>query len=411
MRQHPIAPTRLTDDLGWSRRGRRALRGACLAVLALLGGAGCASGSGGVIAAGGACGPAPGTAAVSALPPRLEAVSAAPGTRQAWAVGERFVAAGPNVDYLLHFSGLTWSTAVTFRPGIALNGVSAASGSAAWVWGYDVPGKSIASERPFQALVSGGAVHQVRTASLSSVDVWAMASDGAADTWLTGGARDQRGRFIGAVAARWNGTSWQREPAPARLSQATSLSTSGPSDTWAAAKGTGARQWLVRWNGAAWSTAYTPPASLSRAESLPGGMSVATSPGHAWVVYNEEVLMDPESGRPIPPRPVSAYFDGGTWRVAAVPRAFASLTDVTMSGTDAWAIGDASSPRLLHSHQGSGWCVQSLPRPLHAACSPRQIVGVSSASPTYVIAVTASTPVGSRCSVAYVYDGHRWRPV
>src|SRR5258708_14969951 len=121
--------------------------------------------------------------------------------------------------------------------------------------------------------------------------------------------------------------------------------------------------------------------------------------------------MDPESGRPIPPRPVSAYFDGGTWRVAAVPRAFASLTDVTMSGTDAWAIGDASSPRLLHSHQGSGWCVQSLPRPLDAACSPRQIVGVSSASPTYVIAVTASTSVGSRCSVAYVYDGHRWRPV
>jgi hypothetical protein len=389
--------------MGWAGRGRGALWVACLAGLALPGAAGCAPGSSGTVAAR-VCSSAPGTAAAGGLPPQLMSVSAAPGTRQAWALGQFVMPARGLVFYLVHFSGLYWAKAVTFAPEFQLDGVSAVSGNVAWLWGSDQPA-GLASLRPLLALVSGGVVRQVHQAFLKNVYIWGLASDGAADAWLVGGARDRHGRFEGVVAARWDGTSWHQVPAPAGVAGSasdglTSLSISGRSDAWVVSRPVPVKPRLLHWDGVTWSRSYAPPASLSRSGSVPSGMSVASSPGHAWVVYGDGVDNSGSNGPAgPPPRPFSAYFDGSTWRRYVVPTGFSSLTGVTMAGGDAWAAGKLhnDNPEILYSHLGSGWCVQPLPRP---RCNPVSS-SISAASPTYVIAV-------SPC-YAYVYTGHRWR--
>jgi len=203
-------------------------------------------------------------------------VSAAPGTRQAWALGQFVMPAQGLVFYLVHFSGLYWAKGVTFAPEFQLDGVSAVSGNVAWLWGYDQPGADFTSDMPFLARMSDGVVRQVHQAFLKNVYVWALASDGAAEAWLVGGARDRHGRFEGVVAARWDGTSWHQVPAPAGVAGSASdglmsLSISGRSDAWVVSRPVPVKPRLLHWDGMTWSRSYTPPASLSRSGSVPSG--------------------------------------------------------------------------------------------------------------------------------------------
>ncbi len=82
------------------------------------------------------------------------------------------------------------------------------------------------------------------------------------------------------------------------------------------------------------------------------------------------------------------------------------LAGVAMSGGDAWAISAYQNVGgILFSRLGSDWRVQALPHGRHRACIP---TSVSAGSPSYVIAVTASSSGQCRLSYAYVCDGHRW---
>jgi len=243
----------------------------------LLAAAGCAPSTAGAQPVPGApCGSAAGPSAGSALPFGLIDVSAVPATRQAWALAEhpagRFTPPKRG-NYLLHFSGLNWTKVVTFRRDIEVKGVSAVSATAAWVWGDE--GRAGHSSRPFLALVSDGAARQMRTPLLSDVYVSSIASDGTADTWLAG-SRYRNRRFLGEVVARWDGTSWYRVAAPAGARAVWPQSTSGSSDAWAVVtRGFAVNPWLVHWDGASWSSAYRPPASLAREGRVPMDMSAA----------------------------------------------------------------------------------------------------------------------------------------
>jgi hypothetical protein len=395
--------------VGWSRRERGARSGAWVAVLALLGTAGCGPGSPGAAGSASGCGSAPRATAARPLPFSLIDVSAVPGARQAWVLAGRYSDSFAAGNYLLHFSGRNWAKVATFRRGVHLKGVSAVSGSAAWVWGDEGRGDYWPSFRPYLALVSGGVVRPVRAAWLSGVYVTAMAGGGA-DTWLGGAARDRHGRFLGPVIARWHGTSWYQVPVPTDARAVWSLSTAGPSDIWAVASK--ARflvgQWLAHWDGAAWSMAYRPPRSLARDGRVPQAMSVASSPGHAWVTFTEAGTDSGSNATNPPPKTISVYFDGSTWRLVPVPAiADSGLAEITMSGADAWAITAYQTINgILHSHLGSDWCVQRLPHVRHSANFP---ISISAASPAYVVAVTSQLAGARRRSFAYVYDGHRWQ--
>ncbi len=206
--------------------------------------------------------------------------------------------------------------------------------------------------------------------------------------------------------ARTCGWWWRGGTAGARA--VWSLSASGPADAWAAASaGFAVNPWLVHWDGTAWSRVYRPPASLATAGRVPLDMAGASSPDRAWVAYSEAGTNSGSDSHNPPPRIYTAYFDGSTWRMVPVPPVVEEgLAGVAMSGGDAWAISAYQNVGgILFSRLGSDWRVQALPHGRHRACIP---TSVSAGSPSYVIAVTASSSGQCRLSYAYVCDGHRW---
>ena len=397
--------------MDWSRLPRRSRWGAWITTLALLGAAGCAPGfppAAGPGRPGARCDSAP-AAVGGPLPVNLVDVSAVQGTRQAWVVAGRPDDPFGEGNHLLRVSGRTWTTTATFGRDVHLSGVSAVSGNAAWVWGNEGHDDQWNTFRPFLALVSGGVITRPLAGLPGGVGVSILASDGAADTWLSGGIRGRHGQ-TSAVVARWDGTSWHEIPAPPGEGATFSLSLSGPSDVWAAvSSGFDVNPWLAHWNGTAWSKAYTPPASLAVGDRIPQDMTAASSPGRAWVTYTEAGTNSGSNEHNPIPQTISAYFDGSTWRRVPVRATSEGLAGVTMSGGDAWAISASHNINgVLYSHLGNAWCVQHLPHGRHLACAPTSI---SAASPTYVIAVTGQSSGRCRLSYAFVYDGHHWRAV
>jgi hypothetical protein len=384
-----------------------------VSVLVLVAGTGCATGPGGASGSLG-CGVAPAWHLAAAVPGGGASVSAVPGSAQAWAlVAPPIVggaAAGPFV--LLHLSGMNWTKAATL-PGAGPLGsnsfnlnVTAISGRAAWVWGWN-PARS----GSILALASGGTVRPVRLPWLRTVIRIVVASDGPADTWVAGSTR------TGVEFAHWDGRSWRLSRAPGLEADAevTSLSTSGPKSAWAAVVGLSGgwpTEGVLHWNGAAWSRSYAPPVRFYQGGYGPDPLSVASSPGRAWVVYTQNAQPPgPNSGPGSPngiPVGESVYFDGTRWAAVRVPRAFRRPLQVTMSGPDAWAIS-AVGPSIMHSYGGGQWCVQSLPRPSRGGRCHRLALyagavqpAISEASPTYVI---ASDQDLRGCTFVYVYDG------
>jgi len=406
--------------MGWSAWSRGTRWACCLTAAALLGVVGCAPGPLHPAVARVACGSAPAAATVplpappggGALPVSLVDASAVPGTRQAWVIAGRYGDPFESGSYLLHVTGRSWTEAAAFGRDVHLNGVAAASATAAWVWGDQGHGDDWNTFRPYLALVSGGAVCPVRAGLLSTTTVTAMAGDGSGGVWLAGRVHERHGPHLRALVARWNGTSWHQVPAPPGVRAVWSMSASGSSDAWAVvSEGYDVDPWLVHWDGTAWSTAYTPPASLAAGERVPQEMAAGSSPGRAWVAYTEGGTNSGSDARNPAPRIYAAYFDGGTWRTVPVPRLVREgLAEITVSGGDAWAISAYQSiGGILHSRLGRAWTVQALPSGrYHRPCIPTSL---SAASPGYVIAVTGRSSGWCRLSFAYVYDGRRWLPV
>lgn len=385
---------------------------AALSSLLLLAGAGCAtqspaarSGGCDVVLSGAPAG-ALTAASGGALPGGILAVSAVSGTRQAWAICDRVGSQFDHQGYLLHFSGAGWVQVLNFRPWVDLAGVSAMSGRSAWVWG-----------RSYLALVSGGVVSPLRSPWLKGADILAVASDGTTDTWVVGE------NHAGSLAEHWDGRSWRRTALPAGTLVGwpfglPSLSTDGQASAWMVVGQEGRpTQVVVHWNGRAWSRSYAPSARLyggNFGESGPDQLSVAASGGRAWVVYTEErvpkgVIAEAGSPSTAPAQMLSAFFDGSRWTPVRVPGRPTVLSQVAMSGPDAWALALAhSSPAILCSHLGGPW--QKLPVPrLHRRLCP---LGLQlDISPPYLI--QASSGGLNECGFAYgrLYDGHHWHPV
>jgi hypothetical protein len=390
-----------------------------LVVAVVLAISGCAAASdpsplGKVAGIGGGCYPAP-AAAGGPLPFSLGDVSAAPGTDQAWILGGTPTGPGPyKRQYLLHVNGLTWTKELTFPRDEHPTGVSAIFGNSVWIWGYE--GRYLDDSRkdkPFIDMLSVDGIDDDSAPFLSRVFVTDLAADGDDDAWLAGRSYSVTGQDQGLVVARWDGTTWHRVQLPAQVAAVEGLSDSGPSNAWAvASRGFGVGQWLLHWNGVAWSTSYTPPSGLATHGRVPQDLTVTSSGGHGWATFTEAGTDSGSNPRPGPEaRTMSAYYNGRTWRTISLPaiaRPY-GLAEVTMGGGDAWAITKSRNiDAVMYSHQGGYWCAQNLPHQHHPACLPTSI---SAASPDYVLADTAFSSAPCRSSYAFVYDGQRWRPL
>jgi hypothetical protein len=185
----------------------------------------------------------------------------------------------------------------------------------------------------------------------------------ATDIWVVGDHRAGFGRYD-TIAARWNGTTWTREPTP---------------------------------NG------------------NPGGFnnlySVAAAGDTVWAVGS---YVDPSS--PNNRRKLLLQRAGGSWRVAAAPTVapYERLMAVDSTGpADAWAVGSASSDirnaplvPLALRWNGTSWVSMTMP-----ATGNTTLTGLDALTPSDVWAVGSSSNAAGVQPYVARFDGMSWRRV
>jgi hypothetical protein len=346
-------------------------------------------------------------AAPAALGPGLlVAVSAAPMTPTAWAVGNAAGFQACYGGYVLRYNGKSWNRMRSGLPAdVALNGVAAVSAKKAWVVGGIYPKKFCsAPSRPFLASSTGGSfrARRLKKFSLGNAVLEGISAPSAHDVWVVG--RTESKGASSPLVLRFNGKSWKRMPMPSALAKnevPSSVSASSPGNAWIVAtnSATDASE-LLHWDGTAWAS-YPAPAN----DQL---LSVATSSaGQAWVVgYTQTDAY-------------SAHWNGATWTSVHVPKATRLLFGVTMSGSGAWAAGEKSVgesgrsvPAILSWAKGQ-WRPQAVPDPSESKSGVNQsaLMAVSAASRHFVVGVGQN---GIQCgtgsgSFADVDKGHGWQ--
>lgn len=200
-----------------------------------------------------------------------------PGSPLAWAFYNIYD--GKLRTTAVEWTGKSWAAPTLFPAGVSVQAAVAPSPSAVWTLGYagDLNG-------PDTLRYNGKAW---KPAPSPGFAVGSADASPAAGIWAAGIAAEGPGFAI----SHWNGTRWvsQQLPAPAGSGASAgqgALVVSGPDNVWAfgyfafAATGAGTTDWLVHWNGKAWSNVKVPyPLNAS----IMAGPLGADGSGGAWL--------------------------------------------------------------------------------------------------------------------------------
>jgi hypothetical protein len=254
-------------------------------------------------------------------------------SRDVWAVG--FEGGDRKIDLPVveHWNGTRWQAVPTrrLRMGAELWGIKAISQNDVWVVGQN-------DTRPLSEHWDGrrwrlidmrreGALFAVDSASAG--DTWAVGAQGL--TSLTVNSQD-------GLVMHWNGRRWLAISAPYRDDQDLGVENSdgfvgvdavSRNEAWAAHNGV-VRGDIQRWDGRRWRVVH-----VLRGTSILGDVA-AVSPDDVWAV-------GPTSDSPQEQRPLTAHWDGRSWRTQylspARPRRTVRSLSV-LSPNDVWAAGD-----------------------------------------------------------------------
>jgi hypothetical protein len=343
---------------------------------------------------------------------RLSAVSAVPHTTQAWAAGTEGFLGGPAV--VLHLRAGKWKLVKSgLSQHASLTGIAAPATTRVWAAGY-VPGGT--TVKPLLARSSGGKFRPVTPHGLGSGELTSVTAASAADAWAAGftGNLESATAKIRPLALHWNGHKWQRESVLGGKSgyQVTAISVSSASNAWlVAATLSGTRTRLLHWNGRKWSmSSFIPPAGLTFS-------AIATdAASRAWIAGT--VITGGGSNFD----GYAARWNGSSWKATPVPQShqFSELLGVTMSGRDAWAVGEKLAgtttsridPQILRWN-GHAWKAQHAPNPAgQPSDSQSGLSAVSAGWSTFAVAVGYYYPDGGSCGPtageAAVYRDGSW---
>jgi len=224
----------------------------------------------------------------------------------------------------------------------------------------------------------------------------------------------------GNLAERWNGTSWRIQPtanpAGAQFTYLNTVACASASACIAAgtyASPSGAFHTLAeRWDGSSWAIQPTPRLP-GGAMSLLNGVTCTSATGCLAVGYSSPNFSDNQT-----PATLAERWDGSTWRVEHTPNppgaAASSLNAAScVSRSACIAVGNTSNSRgtwltLAQRWNGHTWGIQPTPSPANGGT----LLGVSCPSRSSCLAVgghgnpNASVPPGT---LAERWNGRGWR--
>ncbi len=348
----------------------------------------------------------------------LTSVSADSAT-DAWAVGSYVNnRTGVRDTLILHWTGTAWSRVTSPNPGTRfnlLNGVSAGGPKNAWAVGFYR--NQAAGALPLILHWNGTAWSQVTApaSGMPQTELNGVSTVSGRDAWAAGFAGKPAAGQFATLILHWNGTAWSSvaSPDPGKTdSFLQGVSATANGSAWAVgsySRGNTLRTLVLKWNGTAWAQVKSASPAPSGRYNLLDGVS-AIGQGHAWAVGNNPNLI---TG---PGQTLVLQWNGTFWPRVPSPDVGAGanvLTGVsTVSGTDAWAVGDSqpdlsSGPlRTLILHwDGTAWSPVSSP---DASPASNVLNGVSADSATDAWAVGYYLSKGVRYALILHWNGTAW---
>jgi hypothetical protein len=251
---------------------------------------------------------APVPAAPSGRTYNLTAVDAvAPG--DVWAVGSA-VASGARAAAALHYDGAAWTAAALPSSPIGLSSELSdvdMSATGGWAVGHTAAGDKPPRALILRALGAGWLQVPAPDGDATSTELSAVFAGAAGDAWAVGSQVRLDGRRTGLIL-HWDGVGWQEQAAPVTGDPVTeetflsSVSASGPDDVWAVGR-----------------------------------------------TCLDAILLESC-------RPVALHLTGGAWAVVPTNGTESELTEViTLSPTDAWAIGYTGDSPLNETDYAEHW--------------------------------------------------------
>ncbi len=240
-----------------------------------------------------------------------------------WASGSYRDSGNNDQPLIMRWDGTTWSL-IPGPAGLhgAANVLLALSPSDVWLsasWHWD--GSSWTATP-----TDGSTVLDI--AGTSSTDIWAVGYSGS-----------------GTAALHWNGSTWTRVPTPnpTGADSLTGVTAISPSDVWAVGSSfidAGHTNVLIEhWNGSSWSVVPAASLPLAFTESSLTKVS-ALSPGDVWAVG------DKFNGSFLSERALVEHWDGTNWSALPGQGLVSSLSSVSASAGNVWAVTQGFAERL-----------------------------------------------------------------
>jgi hypothetical protein len=269
-----------------------------------------------------------------------------------WAVGYYVDANEVTRTLVERWDGATWSVVLSPSPGSMNNqllSVAAVASSDIWAVGFISTATHNSQTPGDQALIEhwngarwsvvnspspySTADHLEGVAAVSSNDVWAVG---------TGGAAGQ------TLVEHWNGARWSvtASPSPGSGGDLRSVAAASGNDIWAVGyyETTTSQTLTEHWNGATWSVVPSP--NVGTTPTALSGVATLAS-GAAWAV-GSSLDSDFEF------QTLAEQWGGTAWKVAPSPSAAtgeSQLLDVTaVSSGDVWAVGHGGSGTLVEHY-------------------------------------------------------------
>ncbi len=322
----------------------------------------------------------------------LNAVSC-PFAGSCFGVGQYVTPAGKLTALAEHWNGRSWALISAPSPakGSVLNGLSCSANNAC-----TAVGSSLQADGTLNALAmrwnGSNWLVQAAPAHANSVDnsLAAVSCPSATSCTAVGHYTTASGKPL-TLGERWNGTAWSvqatRNPAGTTDSKLAGVSCTSASFCMAAGETTDAFGTQVvlaeRWNGSGWAiqSVRKPSTAGSRFEAVAcPSSSVCTAVGQKVNSFGA-------------PLPLAERWNGTGWAIQTTPNPSGFNSDLTgvdcATATVCTAVGVSVSDTVIRYLaerwiQGSGWSVQTTPRP---AGLDHQFAGVSCASATMCVAV------------------------